>query len=373
MKYKLLAVSSEAVINIGDYIQALAALQFLPTNDGFIQRESLRTYQGEDATVIMNGWFMHHPNQWPPAKSIHPIFLAFHLNVLAQEHVLSQEGIAYLKEHEPIGCRDYYTVNLLKAKGINAFFSGCLTLTLGEHFRFEGKREGIIFVDPFFVTKWSFSSGMKNLATLFVHWKAIKAIAKKHPDGRGGRRMMILATFYREYRKLFSKEALIHGEYICQQSSHYKKAFQTDEERLMEAKRLVKKYAQAKLVITSRIHCALPCLGLETPVIYTEDESQSEASKCRMSGLKELFNVLLWRGGHLEPQFRTKENSYLDKIIPANKDHWREIAMNIGSTVREKLYPQSSTTRNSSYNVPCSAHVEKPQQITSEKNGIHCK
>ena len=340
MKYKLLAVSSKAVVNIGDYIQALAALQFLPANDGFIQRESLRTYQGEEATVVMNGWFMHHPEQWPPARSIHPVFLAFHLNVLAQERLLSDEGIAYLKEHEPIGCRDRNTVNLLASKGIEAFFSGCLTLTLGRNFRFEGKRESIIFVDPFFVTRWSIVKGMRNLATLVVHWKAIKKIARKIPEGSGGRKMMILATFYREYRKLFSKDALVNGEYICQQSRYYKNAFQTDEERLKEAERLVRKYAQAQLVVTSRIHCALPCLGLETPVIYTEGEDQSEASKCRMSGLKELFNILSWRDGHLEPQFRMEKDTYIDQAIPVNKEGWSKVAMDISNRLQEKLHLQ---------------------------------
>ena len=39
MKYKLLAVSTEREVNIGDYIQALASAQFLPHIDGFIQRE----------------------------------------------------------------------------------------------------------------------------------------------------------------------------------------------------------------------------------------------------------------------------------------------------------------------------------------------
>ncbi len=61
MKYKLLAVSTESYLNIGDYIQALASSQFLPSTDGFIQREELNKYDGADAKVIMNGWYMHRP------------------------------------------------------------------------------------------------------------------------------------------------------------------------------------------------------------------------------------------------------------------------------------------------------------------------
>ena len=59
MKYKLLACSLYESLNIGDYIQALAVRQFLPTMDGFIERERLDEYDGEEVGVIMNGWFMH--------------------------------------------------------------------------------------------------------------------------------------------------------------------------------------------------------------------------------------------------------------------------------------------------------------------------
>lgn len=41
MKYKLLGMSTEESLNIGDYIQALASSQFYPQIDGFIQREEL--------------------------------------------------------------------------------------------------------------------------------------------------------------------------------------------------------------------------------------------------------------------------------------------------------------------------------------------
>jgi hypothetical protein len=67
MKYKLLSAHTEKTVNIGDYIQALASLQFLPSFDGFVEREGLNSYSEEECTVIMNGWFMHNPNldSWP--------------------------------------------------------------------------------------------------------------------------------------------------------------------------------------------------------------------------------------------------------------------------------------------------------------------
>lgn len=56
--------------NIGDYIQALASAQFLPHIDGFINREKLKDYKEEPCSVIMNGWYIHNPEQWPPSNKI---------------------------------------------------------------------------------------------------------------------------------------------------------------------------------------------------------------------------------------------------------------------------------------------------------------
>lgn len=50
----------------------------------------------------------------------------------------------------------------------------------------------------------------------------------------------------------------------------------------------VKAYARAKLVITSRIHCALPCLALGTPVILVRTKFDAD----RFKGLFDFFNYL---------------------------------------------------------------------------------
>jgi hypothetical protein len=39
-------------------------------------------------------------------------------------------------------------------------------------------------------------------------------------------------------------------------------------ERLGKAEELLRLYAGARLVVTSRLHCALPCLALGTPVLF---------------------------------------------------------------------------------------------------------
>lgn len=326
MKYKLLSIRGEEETNIGDYVQALASSQFFPSLDGFINREELKDYDGEECKVIMNGWYMHHPEQWPPSEKILPLYVAVHFNSTAKEKLLSDESVQYLKRYEPIGCRDNYTADLLQNGGVKAYFSGCMTLTLGLNFHSDKKDGKCYFVDPYFVTRWNLWNILRNAVYLLLHWRPINIIASKYPESKTGlRKKMILTTFYREYRKMFSKKALLEAEYINQQSAYYKNHFPTDESRLEEAKRLVKKYAQAKLVVTSRIHCALPCLGLETPVIYVEDSAQSEASACRFGGLRELFNIISWEKDHLSAEFCDKLP--LDNLQNwQNKDNWRSLA-----------------------------------------------
>ena len=149
-------------VNIGDYIQSLAALQYMGDGvDYYINREQLDEFNEENVKLIMNGWFTHEPNHWPPSSFISPLFVSFHINSLSKKQLLSEAGLNYFKLHEPIGCRDLDTTQLLKEKGINAFFSGCLTLTLGKKYTSDKRTEKIYFVD-------AFSSSNKNLHTLFV-------------------------------------------------------------------------------------------------------------------------------------------------------------------------------------------------------------
>ena len=349
MTYKLLSIDSiirtKRETNIGDYIQALAASQFLPSVDGFIDRENLKNYDGEECVVIMNGWFMHQTYQWPPSAKIHPLFLSFHINSLAKEKLLSEESIRYLKAYEPIGCRDRNTADMLTARGVKAYFSGCLTLTLGFKFKSSARDGKYYFVDPCFYTKWNFVTILRNAIQYALHFNDVNRIARKYPSHKSLlRKGMILTTFYREYSKVFNREILLNAEYITQQSDIYNK-YTTDDARLKEAERLVRCYARAKMVVSSRIHCALPCLGLETPVIFTIDKNQSEASSCRFGGLAELFNTLVYNGHSLEAGFSLPTVIDNDHI-PQNLSSWQKLAEDLINSCKKHFpiqMPASAT------------------------------
>jgi len=68
VKYGLLTYRME---NIGDEIQSIAARQFLPRVDVYVERDSLnKVVSDEKIKLIMNGWFTHKPENWPPPPLI---------------------------------------------------------------------------------------------------------------------------------------------------------------------------------------------------------------------------------------------------------------------------------------------------------------
>lgn len=275
-------------INIGDYIQSLAAKYFLPNVDCFLERESLNSYECEEKIkLIMNGYFMHFPENFPPSQSIEPLFVSFHVCPAAAQTMLSKESIEYMKRFAPIGCRDKNTVNILNQYGIDAYFSGCLTLTLGERYKNNNKTDKIYFVDAF-SGRLPFKKIIKNFKKFH---KIIKLLMlwKKQKFCYGIR---TATNFYLQYSNRFSDDVIFNAEYICHIMPL--KRFKSEQEKLGYAESLIKKYARAKLVVTSRIHCALPCVSLDTPVIFVTDKNGEINSEGRLGGLTDFFNKIAY-------------------------------------------------------------------------------
>lgn len=238
-RYCLLGVSTKEVVNIGDYIQALASSQFLPHVDGFIQRERLDEYSGDPVSMIMNGWYMHEPKHWPPSPDINPLFVAFHLNVLAENEMMSPSGIAYLKKHQPIGCRDQRTADVLKKHGIDAYFSGCMTLTLGTKFK-SAKRSGkVYFVDP--AITMSGRQRFEAVKYMLRHPINVAKLCRRNFSNTDGfvnslKAPLRMAHLLKTYSTVFSERVILEAEHICQQSSVIKHNHPSEEELFDYAK-----------------------------------------------------------------------------------------------------------------------------------------
>lgn len=330
MKKSLIVVSTgvNGKINIGDYIQALAAKQFIGDADLFLERETeLKDYAGDEVMMIMNGWYMNHPENWPPSDKIIPLFVALHINVCGLPLFLSKESIEYFKKHQPIGCRDTNSVKLLKNKGVDAYFSGCLTLTLGEKYRSTIRGNDVYIVEPFCETSGLIAhhkvESLKTFLYLAIHFSSVKKITKKKGE-RGLKALFYNAFYLKKYSQAFDYKMLVEANYVNQYNFEIQQKYPTHQEKFQYAESLLKKYASAKCVITSRIHCALPCLGLGTPVIFVEKTLDDECSKSRFGGLLNLFNVMTWTGLRLQNMLHSGKIN-VDNF-PENKDSWREIA-----------------------------------------------
>lgn len=230
MKYGLVVnIKTE---NIGDDIQSYAAKQFLPTIDYVIDREALDTFDshGEVVKAIMNGWYMYSKFNWPPVSAIAPLWVAMHISENDYfgigERFLEGIGGAYLRHYAPIGARDVSTLEMLERNHIPAYLSGCLTLTIPQ-FDNVDKTDEILLVDV--------DSGCE------------KAI-----------------------RELYPKENIQCATHHTDAEEYSQR---TIADRFDGVERLLRRYQGAKCVITSRLHCALPCLALQTPVflIYKDE------------------------------------------------------------------------------------------------------
>ena len=283
-------------INIGDYIQSIAVRAFCDTVDIFLEREELHTYNKNKIKVILNGWFMHNPANWPPSDSITPKITSFHIDPDSVPLMLKDSGIAWLKTHGPVGCRDYWTKALLDKYGIPCYFSGCLTLTLGAKYK-AAERDGKIYFVDAPLKRPGIRTLMAYIPVLATSWLKILKIHK-----RQNKSVIDAALFYCIYRQILTDDILLNGEFL---SHNFPADMLPDNKKRFElAEELIKKYAKADLVITSLLHCALPCLGLGIPVIFIPDSIDDE----RFGGLIELLRVMTFGRKGLETEDETIKN-----------------------------------------------------------------
>lgn len=283
MKYAVIGYQEST--NIGDEIQSIASANLLPSVDYYLPREGLNKAEVEENTkLICNGFFMHRPENWPPAKSIHPLFISFHVSKRtgADKTILDPKLKDYYEPFAPIGCRDYDTMRSFQAIGVDAYYSGCLTLTLGSLFPNLERTDKIYFVDAF--TKYTEKQYVD---------RAIEHIVPE------------------KYRDQIEFITHIHDRTM------------NNEEKIAYAKSLLKKYASAKLVVTSRIHCALPCLAFGTPVYFIDSGYSRKNFRNRFEGITDLMHVI--DSSHFPFPDNTKVNKLIRRLVPANWLPWKKV------------------------------------------------
>lgn len=238
-KFGLLTYATE---NIGDEIQSIAARRFLPSIDYYFDRDNIdgtKIRSGNKVKLIMNGWYTHKPENWPPKNhQLEPLLISMHveqdaLNGAPAMAFINKYSQKFLSKFGPVGCRNIPTLKLLEKAHIPSYFSGCLTLTLNPDPKIP-KKDFVLAVDV--------SDKV---------YKKIKCLTK--------REVIRLDTYRTRTLEIEYKMALAEYWLYLYQSAH--------------------------LAITERLHCMLPCLALGTPVIAI-----SGRDKNRYEGLIDLTN-----------------------------------------------------------------------------------
>lgn len=94
--------------NIGDYIQSLAALQYLPKNciPLFVDRDKIEFFNNSkyNITVIMNSWNIIEKGNRKISDKIEPIYISYHINNIddidsfsIKQSKLKKENYSYFK------------------------------------------------------------------------------------------------------------------------------------------------------------------------------------------------------------------------------------------------------------------------------------
>lgn len=268
--------------NLGDEIQSIAAAGLLPRVDCFVDRDDLGGFSGEaPMALIVHGWFAHTPETWPPAPAIRPLLISMHVSadpgfgpsgLSAREFFLTAPAVDYLKAHGPVGARDAATVECLERAGVPAYFSGCLSLTLAP--RSVPRGDAIVLNDV--------------PAEVAAH-------VRRHT-----RRPVAVTT-------------------------HMDRAITDRAGRFARAEELLNIYAGAHCVVTARLHCALPCLALGTPVLLLD----ATPDRARFSGLEGYYR-------HCMPEDFLSGASGFNVESPApNRDDFRKLAAALKNRVAE--------------------------------------
>ena len=262
--------------NIGDYIQTKAVIDILSKqNIKILEREKLNTYNGAPIKTIINGWFMENPKNWPPSNNIKPLFISFHINPSIANSFINQKSIEYFKKHEPIGCRDYYTRDLLAKNGINAYFSSCVTLGIERDKYLNNKiPNGVIVIGAFDRLKpyLDYKSPIKILLSLI-----------KHP---------LRYLNYKIKLHKFNKHLYKQNFEIKRYSQITKRSINSYSEGITLADEMLNKIAESEIIITSRIHAALPALAMGLKVIFIDEGLGHTNHKMRISSLKNYFHTV---------------------------------------------------------------------------------
>ena len=260
MKYGLIV--NFKTQNIGDDIQSYAMEKFLPHLDYLIEREHLDSFytkKGERVAALLGGWYLHKPLNWPPSPFLKLLPISFHITTgeAKKELTFMDYGADWFKQFPKIGCRDKGSMREFKKAGIKAYLSGCFTLTIkpfddvvphGKIVLTDLSREVVAFIKE--RTQKDTVIVSHDIKRPLLPPEAVR-YAKEHGKGEDVPTSHLPSIADQAYH------ASCYPGNWC-----YRRA-------LVEG--LLRFYQGASLVVTGRLHVALPCLALGTPLFFVKE------------------------------------------------------------------------------------------------------
>lgn len=232
----LLENRKERFMNLGDPIQSLAvyeALKHIGYRDEeliTVDRYDVGDYGGEPCVLVVNGaenyeYYMYSDMFFPKSDNIMPIYTSLHIN-----RPLRQFEIDNLRFNQPIGCRDEGTMRFLTQLDIRCYMSGCITLALPKRVE-NGKQDKVFFIDIANSLREHIPAELTKSAIELTQIVKIRSQSKEN--------------------RITEEEASWYNETAYSQLSRIRD--------------------EARLVVTSRLHIASPCIAMGVPVVLAKD------------------------------------------------------------------------------------------------------
>lgn len=252
--YKKMGIRDEDIVDIYVSREDLAYIddKYLGESSESVFEYNLDSYDGDEYILLPMASWMEYDfvrEKWfPLPPKIIPVFIGVHC-------IAPDSFQQYLREYKhlgPIGCRDVMTMQCLRKAGLDAYTLGCLSIQAVDR-REETEEQNKIFL----------VNVPKKLKSYMPEYLLKDAVEMTHDYKFDGN---LKAT----------ERAKLESDMLKEQLETYKK--------------------YAKLVVTSKLHCALPCIAMGIPTIvvrYTHIPKYNDVTvfDSRYTGLDKFMNI----------------------------------------------------------------------------------
>lgn len=284
-----------SVANLGDYIQTIATEQAIKkcvqgAGDSItfenVLRSSLTDHSG--GTCVMQGWYEHQQLTFLPGPDTRPVWVGTHFCSDARNMLKGLCDSSSIRFRD-IGCRDKSTMAFCQSLGMTAYFSRCLTLTLPKRSENEAQKANTVYL-------------------VDCSEEIIRHLPAEVKDG---------------------------AKVLSQRNYPFENWMDWKQCRAV-AIELLKEYRQhARLVITTALHCAQPCLAMGIPVVFIKPNYKEEERFSSMDGITKLYSLNDLKEGRVN--FEGK--------VPEFEDLKAALIRNLELSMKEKLTDEEQQER----------------------------